>query len=250
MLPFLALAADALFRQACNAAAYAWMHAPAYIAYRADATVDVPSLRRRETVSRAVEARTGDDYASVQDLPRGRRQYVHAWPLLPTFDALSYFHVSYNGNPRNPLSAIRVESPIVFNASSPRAGADVVVTTLRNYYARYGDDSNDRLAHIVMDPLPALTRGNDSTFYLHDVYVDTATSLPTRVTYRGRDADFDLDYGVYDGHWLVNHAYYRGTVFGPLRIGRSGFTVESRFEGFTFPAAPSDPKVGDPAQKL
>ena len=244
-MPFLALAADALFRLAANTAADRWWHRPAYVTYVADATVDIPTLRRHETVSRAVEARTFDDVAAVQDLPHGRRQYTHAWPLIPAFDAISYFHVDYNGNPHNPLSAVRVDQPITFTDPAAHPGADVVVTTLRNYYARYADDSNDRIAHIVMNPLPALTRGNDSTYYLHDVFVDTATNLPTRVTYRGTDADFDVDYGVYDGHWMVNHAVYRGTVHGPLRIGRVTFTVDSRFSNFAFPEHAADPKIAD-----
>ncbi len=91
--------------------------------------------------------------------------------------------------------------------------------------------------------MPALTRGNTSTFYLQDVYVDTATQLPTRVTYHGVDADFDVDYTVGGPVWVVNHVLYRRTLNGPMHIGRTTFTVEARYAGFSFPAEAPDPRL-------
>jgi hypothetical protein len=206
------LTADAQFRETANAAAAAWRRQPPYIAYRVDVDVDIPALKEFRRISRAVTSRTDKDLAVLQDLPRGQNQLGQSFPLIPTFDALSYFHLNFKmGDPlrrHNPLSGVVMDSPITF--APPSASSEsvtVVVTTLRNYYARYADDSTEGRAHIIMDPLPALTRGNPSTFYLRDVYVDTATQLPTKVTYRGSEADFDVDYAIDGDRWLVNHVY-------------------------------------------
>ncbi len=94
-----------------------------------------------------------------------------------------------------------------------------------------------------MQPLPALTRDNNSTFYLKDVYVDTATNLPTRIVYSGTAADFTVDYTTVDNHWIISHASYRATIFAPLHIGQTTFTTEASYSGFTFPAAPQDPRL-------
>ncbi len=84
----------------------------------------------------------------------------------------------------------------------------VVATTLRNYYAASAPDSTDQIAHIAMQALPALTRGNDSDFYLHDVYVDLTTNLPTRVVYVGPTTEFSVDYTTtHNDYWLIDHAF-------------------------------------------
>ncbi len=239
----LAVAADVVFRLAANAAAAAFAKAPPYLAYRTDATVDVPSLRRHQVISRAVETRTKDDYAVLQDLPKGRRQYAHSFPLIPTFDAISYFRLQYNGSQRDALSYVQMQQPITFTDPRTTSHADVVVVTLKYYHATYAPDSTDSLLHVVLDPLPTLTRGNDSDFYLHDVYVDPATDLPTRVHYSGPATDFTCDYATVENHWLVKHVVYTHTFFGPLHLGRVTFTVDSTNSDFRFPAGPSDPKL-------
>ncbi len=250
------LTADAEFRAVANAAFDAWQQQPAYIAYRVDVDVDIPAMKTTRHVSRAVEARTRDDLAVLQDLPRGANQLGHAFPVPPTFDALSYFRLDFHlGDPlrlHNPLTAVTLLAPDPSLPPQPLRYHDpvpsdpsvaVVVTTLRNYYAHYADDSNERTAHIVMQALPALTRGNDSSFYLHDVYVDTATNLPTRIVYSGPDTDFALDYTLAGGHWLIEHLTYRRTLVAPLRIGRTTFSTEARYSGFTFPAVPQDERI-------
>ena len=237
------IAADVAFRTAANAAAAAFAQAPPYLAYRTDATVDVPSLRRHQVVSRAVETRTKDDYAVLQDLPKGQRQYAHSFPLIPTFDAISYFRLQYNGSRRDALSYVQMQRPITFTDPRASSKADVVVTSLKYYHASYAPDSSDSLLHIVMDPLPSLTRGNDSDFYLKDVYVDPATNLPTRVHYSGPATEFTCDYTTVEHHWLVGHVIYSHTFFGPLHLGRVTFTVDATNSGFRFPATPDDPKL-------
>jgi hypothetical protein len=240
------VAADVLFRLTANAAAEQYRRPPPYLAYHTVAQIDVPALQKHKTVERAVETRTADDFAVLQDLPRGQRQYGQSFPLIPTFDALSYFRIDYSGaQHRNLLAHVTTYEPITFSA--PRAttpGVNVVATTLRNYYARYADDSTDTKAHLIMQPLKALTTNNTSDFYIRELYVDTATNLPTRVTYTGHDdVEFSVDYTTVQTHWLVSHVYYTRTFFAPFHIGQTHFTVNATFDDFTFPQTPADPKL-------
>jgi hypothetical protein len=250
------LTADAEFRTIANAAFAAWQQRPPYIAYRVDIDVEIPALKQSRRISRAVEARTRDDLAVLQDLPRGQNQLGGAFPVPPTFDALSYFHMDFRlGDPirqHNPLTAVTLLAPAPNLPPQPLSYSDpvpsspdvsVVVTTLRNYYAQYADDSNDRIGHIRLQALPALTRDNDSTFFLTDVYFDTTTNLPTRIVYSGVAADFAADYTVVESHWLIQHASYRATVFAPLHIGRSSWTTDATYTGFSFPATPADARL-------
>jgi len=242
------LTASDEFREAANAAAAAWRRQPPYIAYRVDVDVNVPLKGRSQRISRAVVTRTDKDVAILQDLPHGATQLSQSFPLIPTFDALSYFHLNFHlGDPirmHNPLSGVIMTAPLTFappTAANPDTA--VVVTTLRNYYAHYADDSTDQTAHIVMQPLPALTTRNNSTFYLQDVYVDTTTNLPTRVTYRGPYYSMDVDYTIGNDRWLVNHVFYRQTIVGPIHVGQMTFTVDAHYTDFRFPTEPPDARL-------
>lgn len=250
------LTADAEFRAAANVAFAAWQNQPPYIAYRVDVDVDVSALKQTRHISRAVEARTRDDLAVLQDLPQGQNQLGHSFPLPPTFDAISYFRIDFKlADPirqHNPLTAVTMlppgpnlpAQPIKFVDAVPsRAEIAAVATSLRNYYAEYAPDSTDRLAHIVMKPLPALTRNNQSDFFLKDVYVDMETNLPTRIVYSGPATEFTVDYALNGEHWLITHATYRKTLVALFHIGQTTFTTEARFSGFTFPAAPKDERL-------
>jgi hypothetical protein len=241
------LDAVAQFRQTANTAAEAWKQQPPYIAYRVSVAVDVPVLKKYRVINRGVETRTRDDYAALQDLPKGEHQYGNSFPLIPTFDALSYFRLNFKmADPvrlHNPLTAVTMQGPITFGAAAPSNADVVVISSLRNYYAHYADDSSDARLHLLMDPLPALTRDNDSTFYIHDVYIDPATSLPTRVTYVGPTTEFDIDYTTVDNHPVVSHVFYKQTLIGILHLGRTTYTIDARYDNFSFPATPTDPKV-------
>jgi hypothetical protein len=140
--------------------------------------------------------------------------------------------------PNLPPQPLRFSDPV---PSSP--DVTVVVTTLRNYYAEYAPDSSDRIAHIVLHALPTLTHDNDSSFYLTDVYVDTASNLPTRIVYGGPTTTFVLDYTMVDNHWLVGHAHYSRTLVALFQLGQTTFTTEATYSAFTFPATPADPRL-------
>jgi len=238
---------DQQFRLCANAAALAFAHRPAYVAYHSRATIDVHTLKRHLVVERAVEARTVDDFAANQDLPRGARSYGHAWPLNPLFDAIAYFRIANDAKSlRDPLETYVYDvQPITFGEpKASSANVNVVATTLRNYYATYAPDSTPEVAHIALDPLRALTTGNGSDFYLHDVFVDTATNLPRQVTFSGRD-DILLvvDYATEGGQWIVSHAHYEKTLYLPIRVARFHAIIDVRFDSFRFPTIPNDNKL-------
>jgi hypothetical protein len=243
------LTADAEFRAAANAAYAAWLKQPPFIAYRVEVTVDVPAQKRTQHIARAVEARTKDDTAVIQDLPQGQNQLGHAFPIPPWFDALSYFHIDFRlGDPirlHNPMTQLTMQAPLQFSTTvTSDPGVTVVATTLRNYYASYAPDSTDTIAHIALVPLPALTQGNDSDFYLHDVYVDLATALPTRVVYDGPTTEFAVDYTTaHNDLWLIDHATYRHTLALPFHLIQTTFTTDATFGDFAFPEIPADPRL-------
>lgn len=238
--------ADVAFRQAANAAAAAFANSPPYIAYRTSVVIDAASMGRHRVINRAVEVRTADDWAALQDLPRGQHQYAHSFPLSPTFDAISYFHFDYNIAGRDALSSVTQDRVITFTDPTQSTHADAVVLGLRYYHAEYAPDSTDAIAHIAMNPLPTLTTGNKSTYFLHDVYVDTASNLPTRVVYEGPDARLACDYTVVEGHWLVRHVTLTQTVRAWLHIGQVTFNAEATNTDFSFPATPNDPELAKP----
>jgi hypothetical protein len=240
-------APDQEFRLCANAAAAAYAQRSAYVAYHSRATIDVPTLKRHLVVERAVEARTSDDYAVNQDLPRGARSYGHAWPLNPLFDAISYFRIQNDAKSlRDPLESYVYDvQPITFGEpKASSANVNVVVTTLRNYYATYAPDSTPALAHLQLAPLPALTVGNSSDFYLHDIFIDTATNLPRQVTFTGRD-DYLLviHYTSASGRWIADHVTYEKTLFVPLKVARFHAKIDVNFDSFTFPDKPTDSKL-------
>jgi hypothetical protein len=250
------LTADAEFRAVANAAFDAWQQQPPCITYRVDVDVEVPAMKQSRRIARAIETRTRDDLAVLQDLPAGQNQLGHAFPVPPTFDALSYFRLDFRlGDPmrqHNPLTAVTLLSPAPGLPPQPLRFSDpvpsrpdiaVVSTTLRNYYAQYAPDSTEGIAHIVMQPLRALTRDNTSDFYLKDVYVDTATNLPTRIGYAGPTTEFTIEYAVVENHWLIAHVHYVRTLVGPFHIGQTTFTTDASYSAFTFPALPGDPRL-------
>ncbi|MBV8601213.1 MAG: hypothetical protein JO359_06555 [Candidatus Eremiobacteraeota bacterium] len=90
-----------------------------------------------------------------------------------------------------------------------------------------------------MRALPSLTAGNNSDFYITDVLVDNKTMLPLQVTYEGRDdRKFVVDYQILGDAWVVRHAFFEETMFGPLKIGRVHFTSDAAFDNYEFSQTP------------
>ncbi len=247
---------DIAFTKCANAAAAAFFNAPAYVVYRERARVRVPSLNRTNDVNRRVAVRTQKpdvkERAVAQDLPRGARTVLdHAFPLSPTFDAISYFRIYGGATLHSALEAyVEDVKPLTFAENAPASRADVVVQSLKYYYPKYADDSETAAQpniHILLSPLPTLTNGNASSLYLHEVFCRPETYLPSRVVYTGPDDRlFAVDFETIEGHEVVKAARLEETFFAPLHIGRIHAIVTVDFDEYAFPNEPPEPELGRP----
>jgi len=240
---------DLAFEHAANVAAAAAAHAPAYVTYHVLTQVDAPSLHRSRTILRDVAVRTRDDLAVVHDLPDGGTTVEHAFPVLPTFDALSFFTLSWHVGTHMDLTAfVHDVTPLEF--STRTSTADASAERLRAYKVAYAPDSSDapdgatKLTLAPYDFVKRQARNPGSTFYLSDVSIANGSGLPTSVTYRGgHDIVLTLDYAELAGAWVVQHVHYEETLKGPLSIGRAHATVESTYSAIAFPTAPPDARL-------
>jgi hypothetical protein len=240
---------DIAFQQCANAAAAAYKQRPAFVSYRVATHVSIPSMKRERDILRAVSVRTSDDRAIVQDLPKGRSQITHAFPMIPTFDALAYFTLTGTVNLKDTLeSYVHDVTPLTYDASPAPHDADVVVIRLRSYRATFAPDSSDDpngRTHLVLSPYKFVeqnaTRDN---FFFKDLVCDNASNLPLHVDFEGPDGlGFVVDYGTVQGYWLVQHAHYEQTQFAPMRIGRVHAVVDAAFSDFSFSQTPPDPRL-------
>ena len=243
------LAPDIAFQHCANAAAAIVAKAPPFVTYRVMTHVSAPSLGKERDVDRSVMVRTRDDLAVIQDLPRGANVLGHGFPVTPSFDALSYFTLSWRVGAHTEVSAsVHDVTPLTY-PDADRSQSDVVVVRLRQYKAEYATDSSDApdgKTHITLVPFEFVKEHNnaDTTFYLADLFIDNASGLPSRVRFDGADdKEFVVDYGRVEGHWVVTHAHYEETLHGPLRLGRVHVSADAVYDDFTFPASAPDPRL-------
>lgn len=244
------LTPDLAFQHCANTAAAYVERAPPFVTYRVSTDVSAPSAGQKRRIDRAVSVRTKDDLAVIQDLPQGRNQLGHGFPVTPAFDALSYFTLSWKiGAHFEMTSYVHDVTPLRYSEEPP-SGADVVVFRLRQYRVQYADDSSDApdgKTHVTLQPYDFVKRAvakPDSTFFLSDLYIDNATDLPAKVRYRGGDdIDFVLDYAMPGGRWLVDHVHYEETLHGPLRIGLLHVIADATYDDFQFPEQAPDERL-------
>ena len=188
----------------------------------------------------------------IQDLPQGENQLGHGFPLTPSFDALSYFTLSWQVSAHQQLSSyVHDVKPLTF-VDPQTSDSDVVVFRLRQYKASFAPDSSDApdgKTHIKLEPYDYVKKEvvrPDSTFFLSDLYIDNASGLPSEVAYSGADdLSFIVDYATIDGYWLVNHAHYEQTIYAPLRLARLHVIADSVYSDFTFPSQAPDPRLAN-----
>lgn len=211
--------------------------------------MSIPSLKRDRDIIRSVSVRTRDDVAVLQDLPKGRTQISHAFPIIPTFDALSYFTLTGIAKPHDSLEAY-VHDVTPLHYEDPKAGqtADVVVIRLRAYRATYAPDSSDTAdgrTHIKLDPYEFVTaQSRGDALFFSDLVYDNSTKLPVHVGFVGPDdRAFSVDYTTVDGHWVLERTHYEETIFAPLRVGRVHYTIDATFSDYSFPATAPDPQL-------
>jgi hypothetical protein len=128
--------------------------------------------------------------------------------------------------------------------------SDVLVVRLKQYRTSYANDSSDApdgKTHITLEPYDFVKREvtkPDSTFFLSDLVIDNSTGLPAEVRYSGGDDFvFVVDYGMIEGQWLVTHAHYEETLYGPLHIGRLHVIADAVYDDFVFSDDPPDPRL-------
>ncbi len=248
--------ADLAFTKCANAAAAAFAAAPPYVVYRERSRVDVATMNRSKEVDRMVYVRTakGDlkERAVTQDLPKGARLILqHAFPISPTFDAISYFRIFGGATLHSALDAyVEDVHPLTFSEATPGPNVNAYVQSLKYYYPKFADDSETEKqpnTHIMLSPLPTLTNGNSSQLYLHEVYCTPTTSMPTRVVYTGPDDRyFSVDFLDDEGREVVRAVHFEQTFFGPLRIGRVHVEVNATYDDYSFPTDPPQPELAKP----
>ncbi|MHB1551627.1 MAG: hypothetical protein ACYDG0_04540 [Vulcanimicrobiaceae bacterium] len=221
-----------------TAAAYTG-NAPAYIAYRERTHVSAPALGRSQEIDRYVEVRVADDYAVMQDLPRGAVRTGEAFPIIPYFDPFSSFEFSYYANLKSVDITLSRGSPIVLNLPPPDPSVNVVVPYNSYWDPQYAPDSTAGALHLLVAPTPRVGNG----FYPSDVVEDPVTRLPSRIvmTTVANDETIAFDFRSIDGYWVI----VRGTFTAQERVGLLAFRVvaDVTYDEFSFPKTPPDPRL-------
>lgn len=239
------IGADLALAQLINRTADAYQNsAPAYITYRETTKVTAPSLGRSQEINRSVAVRVADNYAVMQDLPRGAQRTGEAFPIIPYFDPFSQFGFSWFANLKRIDITLKRGSLGYFPIPPPDPSVSVVVPYASFWTPTYLPDSVDSRVDIAIAPTSAYGSG----LYTSHVLEDGQTHLPAQIDLRDTASDetISLYYHVLDGHWVITRGTFTSTQhFGPLR-----FTViaDTTYHDMTFPQTPPDPRLaGTPA---
>ena len=241
--------ADLAFQNAANAAAAYAATPPAYVSYISRTHISIPSLQRERNVECSEVTRTSDGTTFVVDLPRGRnRVEAFAFPLPPTFNAVSAFDLRYgmswHGNATFRVSNVR---PQRFNTAAP-SDADVVVFSTYGYHIKYAPDSSDdahSTTHLILTQTArAMRESRRDQYHFSEMRIDNASNLPVEVMYVGND-DFRMifRYGFESGRWAITSAHLESTLKAPLNIGRVHFIADTVFNNTAFSAQSPIPQL-------
>ncbi len=215
-------------------------NAPTYMTYREHTHVSAPSLGRTQDIDRSVAVRVADDYAIMQDLPRGAERTGEAFPILAYFDPLGSFAFSYFANLKAVNITLKRGAPL--ELPIPAADPNVSMQIPYNSYwaARYAADSTPTALHLLIRPTARANGG----FYPSEIVEDPQTQLPSHIEMRvagGDDMTIALDYQVIDGHWVITHGTFSETqhaFFMTFKV-----IADVRFTDIAFPATPPDPRL-------
>jgi hypothetical protein len=233
------LGADAALAALIDQAAMTYRsNAPTYITYRE--VTHVEGANRSEDIARDVAVRVADDYAVMQDLPRGARRVGTAFPVIPFFDPFSNFSFRYFANLKNIDITFDPGQPYYLPPVAPDPSVDAVVPYFTGFAPRYAPDSQPGAIHLLIDPTPRTGAGS---LYPSDVTEDPQTHLPSHVTLQtnGSDMVIGLDYGMVDGYWVIT----RGTWSGTQHVLGLTFKVSAvtTYSNYTFPTTAPDPQL-------
>jgi hypothetical protein len=219
--------------------------APAYITYRERTHVSASVGGYSKEIDRYVMVRNADNFAVMQDLPRGGENIGQAFPIIPYFDPLSNFGFAYFANLHKLDISITRGQPFLFPIPTD-AGVDVVVPYDSYLAPRYAADSRPDALHLLIDPTSRLTDFpgcSSGCPYPAEIVEDPQTHLPSRIVERFTTGDttITLDYAVIDGHWIVTHGTF-GASQHALGISFRA-SADITFDQFAFPSTPPDPRL-------
>lgn len=237
------ISADVALANLMNRTAAAYVqNAPAYIVYREHTHVSAASLGRAQDIDRTVKVRQADNYAVMQDLPRGGERTGQAFPIIPYFDPFTQFTFSWFANLKRVDITLQRSPPGLFPLPPPDTTVDVLVPYFSFWAPSYAPDSTPARADILIAPTPVYASGS---LYPAQVIEDPRTHLPARIEMRttgGDDEIITLDYQVLQNHWVITH----GTFTSRQHVGPLTFQVvsDTTYDQFEFPATPPDPRLG------
>lgn len=239
------ISADVALANLINRTATAYVqNAPAFIVYREHTHVSAASLGRAQDIDRSVKVRQGDNYAVMQDLPRGAERTGQAFPIIPYFDPFTQFSFSWFANLKRVDITIQRTPPGLFSLPQTDAGVNAVVPYFSFWAPSYAPDSTPVRAHIVIAPTPLYAAGS---LYPAQVIEDPRTHLPAHIEMRTTDGDeiITLDYQVLQSHWVITH----GTFTSRQHVGPLTFQVVSDtiYDQFEFPSIAPDPRLAGTA---
>lgn len=242
------LSAPEAFMAVANATAAIVHHDPAYVTYRVSGTMHF--ARGDAAIARTVTVRTVDGNAVVRDERTGDEVLEPPFPAPPTFDALAHFTLqgewsalpSKEGTTRDVQLRVTNVAPLQYTMTESHA--DVVVHSVRGYTITYGQPGSDGTTHLQLAPTPQyFVDGPHRTAWLHDVWYDPVTLVPTHVVWNGHDR-FELDarYATVDGVWLL-HELRVAQVFHTLGVIQTAAWFDGVYDGYVFSATPPDPRL-------
>lgn len=220
-------------------------NAPVYMTYTEHTHIGAPALGRGEDINRSVAVRVADNFAVMQDLPRGAQRTGQAFPVVAYFDPLSAFAYSYFANLKRVDITVQQGRPFVFTTPAPDPSVDAVVAYSSYWAARFAPDSTDDALHLLIEPTTRLHQG----LYPSEIVEDPQTRLPSRIELRatgGDDQSFSFNYQVIEGHWVLVHATFSGTQ--RTFMGTFKAVADITFSDIAFPTEAPDPRLaGSPA---
>jgi hypothetical protein len=242
--PLLPITPELAFQAAANHAAAASSGLPAYVSYQVKTHISIPSVHRERDIDDQITTRLSDDESVIQETGKGTRRSHHPFPVAPAFDSLSDFSYDYGMNFHKIWFEVTSLRPRTYREQII-SDADVTARSLRDYRVRYApDSSNDQhgITHLIMTPYTWYrARG---TYFFHQVWIDNATSLPTRVEFDGiHNLHMAYDYSILGGKWVVNHAHLEQDMPAPFHIGKVHFYADADFSGTVFSNTTTIPEL-------
>jgi hypothetical protein len=241
------LSAPDAFMAVANATAAVVQKAPPYVTYRVRGTVHF--YKGDGTIDRTVTVRTSDGDAIVHDEQTGKEMLAPPFPAPPNFDALSTFELKGHFSAKGGRGAIvrdtdvHVENVTPMRYANVASRADAVARSVRGYAVTYAGEPDADGVHLHFEPGAAYFR--DHTRWLHDVWYDPATMLPTRIVWNGNDhLELDARYAAVDGVWLLRSIDV-ARVFYPI-VGRIAASFHGDYADFRFSDTALDPRLAAP----